>query len=95
MYPDTASVHIMQLASVLLLMASISVVFTDQDSCDLAEKKAECDQSDILERIDNVEKKVAGLKHINDKIEQLSKITYDLKRSSGAASEKKIKMDVQ
>ena len=97
MFPDTASVHIMQLASVLLLMGSISLVFTYLYSCDLAIKKAECDKSatDILERIENVEKKVAGLKHINDKIEQLSKITYDLKRSSGAASEKKIKMDVQ
>ena len=95
MYPDTASVHIMQLASVLILMCSISVVVTHQDSCDLADKKAECDQSDILERIENVEKKVASLNHINDKIEQLSKITYDLKRSSGAATEKKLKMDLQ
>ena len=84
----------MQLASVLLLMGSISVVFTDQESCDLAEKKAECNtsQTDILERIENVEKKVASLNHINDKIEQMSKITYDLKRSTRAASEK---MDVQ
>ena len=68
----------MQLASILLLLGSISVVFTDQESCYLADKKAECDQSDILERIDNVEKKVASLKHINDKIEQLNNITYNL-----------------
>ena len=82
----------MQLASVLLLMGSIYVVLTDHESCDLAEKKAECNtsQTDILERIENVEKKVASLKHINDKVEQLKNITYELKTSTGATSEKKI-----
>merc|ERR1739848_117768 len=66
------------------------------DSCDIIEREAAWEKSnkDILERIETIEKKVEGLNHINDRIEKLSKTTYDLTRSSGAATEKKLKMDV-
>ena len=66
---------------------------SDQEngSCEVTAKS----DNDILERIETYEKKVAGLKHVHDKIEKLSKISYDLSKSTGAATEKKMKMDVQ
>eukprot|EP00092_Neocalanus_flemingeri_P022325 GFUD01024209.1.p1 GENE.GFUD01024209.1~~GFUD01024209.1.p1 ORF type:complete len:143 (+),score=51.05 GFUD01024209.1:105-533(+) len=89
----------MHLLSVVIVIGSVTNVMGDQSghaweegaSCTQAGKEA---AQDILERMENMEKKVAGMKHINDKIEQLSKTTYDLSRNTGAASEKKIKMDI-
>ena len=81
----------MLLSTAVLVIASVTAVMAGQDSCAAGEEVAQ----DILERMENVEKKVAGLKQINDKIEQLSKITFDLSRNTGAASEKKMKMDIQ
>ena len=82
----------------LVLLVSTDMVRCSQgDSCDIIEREADWERSnkDILERIETIEKKVEGLNHINDRIEKLSKTTYDLARSSGAATEKKLKMDVQ
>ena len=83
----------MGLDFILLLLASLAIVRSDQEngSCEVIEKS----DNDILERIEKVEKKVASLKDVHDRIEKLSKITYDLSRSTGAATEKKMKMDVQ
>ena len=91
----------MMLAS-LVLVACLTSFMAARDSCAQDEKEEDSSANtgkgvadDILERMENVDKKVAGMKYINDKIEQLSKITYDLSRNTGAASEKKLKMDVQ
>ena len=83
----------MGLDFILLLLASLAIVRSDQEngSCEVIEKS----DNDILERIEKVEKKVESLKDVHDRIEKLSKITYDLSRSTGAATEKKMKMDVQ
>ena len=71
----------------------VSTGMVRSNSCDIIDRDRS--NKDILERLETIEKKVEGLNHINDRIERLSKTTYDLARTSGAATEKKLKMDVQ
>ena len=63
------------LGRLVILLASLDIVISD--SCDITERKTACHNSnnDILARVETLEKKVEGLKHINDRIEKLSKLT--------------------
>ena len=76
------------------VLAGVTLAFDDEanESCEVADQY---NVRNLMNRVESVEKKLLSMNHLADRIEKLSKMTFELSRNNGAAVEKKLKMDVQ
>merc|ERR1711872_79736 len=77
----------------VFVLAGVTLAFDDEanESCEVADQY---NVRNLMNRMESVEKKLLSMNHLADRIEKLSKMTFELSRNNGAAVEKKLKMDV-